>query len=213
MKSSLPSHDSLDLLTSSLPSSANRILVQKGIAKEFIAKLVRKVSALELGPGLDSRNTQGPLVNKAAVDKVAEHVADAVSKGAKIEIGGGQSTSPGYFFTPTVISGVGSQMAVCQEETFGPLAAVVEFESEEEAVRLANDTMFGLAGYFFTQNAARTMRLAQRLQVGMVGVNTGKISAAEAPFGGVKESGYGREGSAYGLEEYQEIKSITIGNW
>ncbi|KAF3403606.1 Glutarate-semialdehyde dehydrogenase DavD, partial [Penicillium rolfsii] len=192
---------------------ANRLLVQKGIAKEFIAQLVRKVSALEPGPGLDSRNTQGPLVNKAAVDKVAEHVADAVSKGAKIEIGGSQNPSPGYFFTPTVISGVQPQMAVCHEETFGPLAAVVEFESEDEALRLANDTMFGLAGYFFTQNVARTMRLAQRLQVGMVGVNTGKISAAEAPFGGVKESGYGREGSAYGLEEYQEIKSITIGNW
>jgi succinate-semialdehyde dehydrogenase/glutarate-semialdehyde dehydrogenase len=192
--------------------SANRIYVQKGIAKAFTAKLVEKVASLKTGPGLEPSTTQGPLVNQSAVKKVAEHVSHAVSKGAKIEIGGQPPESPGFFFEPTVLSGVTSETLVSREETFGPLAPLLEFETEEDVIRLANDTEFGLAGYFFSQDTSRAMRVAQRLQVGMVGVNTGKISAAEAPFGGVKESGYGREGSLYGLEEYQNIKSITIGN-
>lgn len=165
-----------------------------------------------MGAGLDKATTQGPLVNKAAVDKVHEHVTDATSKGGKIETGGKAPDLPGYFFEPTVISGVTQNMIVSNEETFGPLAPVFEFETEADAIREANNTEFGLAGYFFSKDVSRVMRVSQKLKVGMVGVNTGKISAAEAPFGGVKESGYGKEGSLYGLAEYQNIKSITIGN-
>lgn len=182
------------------------------MAKAFTEKLVKAVQALKTGPGLEPSTTQGPLVNKAAVDKVKEHVEDATSKGAKVELGGKTPEKAGFFFEPTVLSGVTTEMLVSKEETFGPLAPIFEFETEEEILRLANDTEFGLAGYFFSQDIARAMRVAQKLQCGMVGVNTGKISAAEAPFGGVKESGYGKEGSLYGLEEYQIIKSITIGN-
>lgn len=195
-----------------IPPSANRLYVQKGVAKAFTDKLVKAVQALKTGPGLEPSTTQGPLVNKAAVDKVREHVDDATSKGAKVELGGKMPEKAGFFFEPTVLSGVTTEMMVSKEETFGPLAPIFEFETEEEVLRLANDTEFGLAGYFFSQDIARAMRVAQKLQCGMVGVNTGKISAAEAPFGGVKESGYGKEGSLYGLEEYQIIKSITIGN-
>jgi succinate-semialdehyde dehydrogenase/glutarate-semialdehyde dehydrogenase len=186
--------------------------VQNSIAKEFTAKLVEKVAALKTGHGLDSSTTQGPLVNKGGVDKTREHVEDAVSKGAKVEIGGSAPDSPGFFYNPTVLSGVTPEMIVANDETFGPLAPVFAFETEDEVVRMANDTEFGLAGYFFSKDIGRVMRVAQRLQCGMVGVNTGKISASEAPFGGVKESGYGREGSKYGLSEYQNIKSVTIGN-
>ncbi|KAH8691366.1 Aldehyde/histidinol dehydrogenase [Talaromyces proteolyticus] len=192
---------------------ANRIYVQRGIAKQFTAKLVEKVATLNVGPGLDASTTQGPLVNRAAVEKVASHIQDAVSNGAKIEIGGKTPESAGFFHIPTVLSGVTPNMAVSKEETFGPLAPVIEFETEDEAIRLANDTEFGLAGYFFSRDVSRVLRVGQGLQVGIVGVNTGKVSAPEAPFGGVKESGYGKEGSLYGLEEYQVIKSITIGNW
>ncbi|KAI0905176.1 aldehyde dehydrogenase [Ustulina deusta] len=191
---------------------ANRIYVQKGIAKAFISKLVEKVAALKPGPGLDNTTTQGPLVNKSAVEKVQQHVSDAVLKNAKIEIGGSTPDLPGYFYSPTVLSGVTPDMLVSREETFGPLAPVFEFETEQEAIALANDSEFGLAGYFYSRDVSRIMRVAQKMQVGMVGANTGKISAAEAPFGGVKESGYGKEGSLYGLAEYQNIKSITIGN-
>ncbi|KAI5457105.1 Aldehyde/histidinol dehydrogenase [Mariannaea sp. PMI_226] len=191
---------------------ANRIYVQKGIAPVFTAKLVEKVNALKMGGGLDGATTQGPLVNKSAVDKVKEHVADAVSKGAKVETGGSTPNTPGFFHEPTVLSGVTQDMAVAKDETFGPLAPVFVFETEEEVLKMANDTEFGLAGYFFSKDIGRVMRVANKLQVGMVGANTGKISAAEAPFGGIKESGYGKEGSLYGLQEYQNIKSITIGN-
>ncbi|CAH0027315.1 unnamed protein product [Clonostachys rhizophaga] len=192
---------------------ANRIYVQRNVAKEFTTKLIEKVSALKMGPGLDDSSTQGPLVNKAAVKKVQEHVDDAVSKGAKVELGGSaRQDSNGYFFQPTILSGVTKDMAVARDETFGPLAPIFEFDTEDDAVTLSNDTEFGLAGYFFSRDVSRAMRVAHKLQVGMVGVNTGKISAAEAPFGGVKESGYGKEGSLYGLEEYQITKSITFGN-
>lgn len=187
-------------------------MVQKGIAKAFTAKLVEAVSKLRTGPSLDPSTSQGPLVNEAAVSKVAEHVADATSKGGKIEIGGSKVSGSGFFFEPTVISGAHPDMLLARDETFGPLAPVFEFETEANALRLANQTEFGLAGYFFSRDIGRCMRVARKMQVGMVGVNTGKISAAEAPFGGVKESGYGREGSVYGLEEYQVIKSVTIGN-
>ncbi|KAI4602230.1 hypothetical protein KJ359_009468 [Pestalotiopsis sp. 9143b] len=191
---------------------ANRLYVQKSVAKEFTAKLVEKVSALKMGPGHDPSTTQGPLVNQAAVDKVTEHIQDALAKGGKIETGGAApSDRAGYFFAPTVLSGATADMVVSRDETFGPLAPVFAFDTEDDAVRMANDTEFGLAGYFFSRDYARVMRVAKKLQVGMVGANTGKISAAEAPFGGVKESGYGKEGSLYGLAEYQNVKSITIG--
>jgi succinate-semialdehyde dehydrogenase/glutarate-semialdehyde dehydrogenase len=193
-------------------ASANRLFVQNSVAKEFTAKLVEKVAALKTGPGLDSSTTQGPLVNKGGVQKTNDHVQDAVSKGAKIEIGGSAPDSPGFFYSPTVLSGVTPEMVVANDETFGPLAPVFAFETEADVIHMANDTEFGLAGYFFSKDIARVMRVARKLECGMVGVNTGKISAAEAPFGGVKESGYGREGSKYGLAEYQNIKSVTIGN-
>lgn len=182
------------------------------MAKDFIAKLTTAVMKLKPGPSLEPDTTQGPLINEAAVRKVAEHVEDAVGKGGKIEIGGDRIGTKGFFFAPTVISGATADMIVANDETFGPLAPVFEFESETDALRLANETEFGLAGYFYSRDISRCMRFARRLQVGMIGVNTGKISAAEAPFGGIKESGYGREGSLYGLEEYQTIKSVTIGN-
>jgi succinate-semialdehyde dehydrogenase/glutarate-semialdehyde dehydrogenase len=192
--------------------SANRLYVQKGVTKAFTEKLVKAVQVLKAGPGLDSATTQGPLVNKSAVDKVKEHVEDAISKGAKLEIGGQSSQTTGFFYDPTVLSGVTPGMIVSREETFGPLAPIFEFETEKEVLQLANDSEFGLAGYFFSQDISRAMRVAHKMEVGMVGVNTGKVSAAEAPFGGIKESGYGKEGSLYGLAEYQNIKSITIGN-
>ncbi|KAJ9639093.1 uncharacterized protein PV06_07354 [Exophiala oligosperma] len=191
---------------------ANRILVQKGIAEAFATKLAAKVGALKTGPGLDKTTTQGPLVNQAAVQKVKEHVDDAVSKGARVAIGGSPGSGDGFFFEPTVLTGVTKSMIVAKEETFGPLAPIFPFETEAEAVELANDTEFGLAGYFFSRDVNRILRVAQKLQCGMVGANTGKISASEAPFGGVKESGYGREGSLYGMDEYQIIKAVTIGN-
>jgi succinate-semialdehyde dehydrogenase/glutarate-semialdehyde dehydrogenase len=188
--------------------------VHRSVAAEFTAKLVAKVKGLKIGPGLDPSTTQGPLVNRAGVEKVKKHVEDAVSKGAKLECGGrAPEGNPGFFFEPTVLSGVTRDMVVANDETFGPLAPIFQFETEEEAIRLSNDTEFGLAGYFFSKDVSRVMRVAQRMQCGMIGVNTGKISAAEAPFGGVKESGYGREGSRYGIAEYQNIKSVTIGNW
>lgn len=191
--------------------SANRFLVQKSVAAAFAEKLIAAVASLKLGPGMETGTTQGPLVNKSSVDKVVEHVEDAVSKGAKVLIGG-KKKSPGFFYEPTVLMDVPRDALVSKDETFGPLAPIFTFEDEEDAIQLANDTEFGLAGYFFSRNINRVTRVAARLHVGMLGVNTGKISAAEAPFGGIKESGYGREGSMYGISEYQNIKSVTIGN-
>lgn len=164
--------------------SANRIIVQKSIAQKFTALLVQKVEALIVGPGLNPSTTQGPLVNASGVEKVKTHVADALSKGAKIETGGSAPDHAGYFYKPTVLSGVTTDMLVANDETFGPLAPIFSFETEAEAVKLANETEFGLAGYFFSKDIGRVMRVARKLECGMVGVNTGKISAAEAPFGG-----------------------------
>ncbi|KAH8587099.1 aldehyde dehydrogenase domain-containing protein [Bisporella sp. PMI_857] len=180
---------------------ANRILVQSSILGEFTEKLVSKVKELKLGPGLVEGTTQGPLVNAAAVEKVSSHVKDAISKGGLA-----------FFFEPTVITNATTDMAVANDETFGPLAAIFSFDTEEEAVDMANCTEYGLAGYFFSKDIGRVLRVAKKLQCGMVGVNTGLISAAESPFGGIKESGLGREGSRYGLAEYQYIKAVTIGN-
>lgn len=173
---------------------------------------MKRVSQLRLGPGIEDSCTQGPLINASAVDKVKEQIRDAVAKGAKTEVGGFAPEVPGFFMQPTVLSGATAEMAVAQDETFGPLAPIFSFDDEEEVVTLANQTEFGLAGYFFSRDIGRVMRIAQKLQIGMCGVNTGKISAPESPFGGIKESGYGLEGSKYGMAEYQTVKTITLGN-
>ena len=180
--------------------------------KAFTTKLVERVRALRTGSGFDDSTTQGPLVNEAAVQKVLQHVEDAVSHGATIEIGGARPAGKGFFFEPTVLSGVTRACLVARDETFGPLAPIFEFDTEDEAIELANATEFGLASYFFSRDIGRVMRVAQAIGSGMVVANTGLISAPESPFGGVKESGYGIEGSRYGLQEYQVLKTITIGN-
>jgi succinate-semialdehyde dehydrogenase/glutarate-semialdehyde dehydrogenase len=182
------------------------------VAKQFTEKLVARVSALKMGSSFDPETTQGPLVNAAAVKKVGEHIDDAVSKGARVEVGGSKPEGEGFFYQPTVLSGVTSDMIVASDETFGPLAPIFEFKDEAEAVALANATVFGLASYLFSRDVNRILRVSKKIQSGMVGVNVGVISAAESPFGGVKESGYGKEGSKYGLDEYQTIKTVTIGN-
>lgn len=170
------------------------------------------MSELRLGPGIEDTCTQGPLINASAVEKVKRHIEDAVSKGASIEIGGSAPETTGFFMQPTVLSGVTANMLVSRDETFGPLAPIFPFGTEHEVMELANETEFGLAGYFFSRNVSRVMRVARELKLGMCGVNTGKISAAESPFGGLKESGYGLEGSKYGMAEYQSLKTITLGN-
>ncbi|RGP78262.1 succinate-semialdehyde dehydrogenase nadp + [Fusarium longipes] len=192
---------------------ANRIFVQSSLVDEFSKRLVTKVKELKLGKGTAEGITQGPLVNAAAVNKVDEHVQDAIGKGAKLLTGGKTpDDSKGFFYEPTVLVGATNEMKVATDETFGPLAAIFPFETEQQAVDLANNTEFGLAGYFFSRDIGQIMRVAQAMECGMIGVNTGLISAAESPFGGIKESGVGREGSKYGLAEFQNIKSVTIGN-
>jgi succinate-semialdehyde dehydrogenase / glutarate-semialdehyde dehydrogenase len=189
----------------------NRILVQDGVHEAFVRKLAAAVDRLQVGDGLRAETQQGPLIDEAAVKKVEEHVADAVAKGARVITGGGRHALGGTFFQPTVISGVTPEMKVAHEETFGPLAPIFRFGTEEEAVRLANATESGLASYFYTRDLGRAFRVAERLEYGMVGLNTGLISTEVAPFGGVKESGIGREGSKYGIESYLEVKYLCIG--
>ncbi|KAK5203320.1 hypothetical protein LTR41_010963 [Exophiala xenobiotica] len=191
---------------------ANRLYAHSSIADEFAKKLAEKVKALKLGRGVDDGITQGPLVNKAAVVKVSSHVDDALSKGGELLTGGKvpQDLQDGFFYEPTVIANGNSSMSVATDETFGPLAVIFPFNTDAEVISMANDTEFGLASYFYTTNNNRLLRVAQALQCGMVGVNTGVMSAAETPFGGTKESGYGREGSKYGLAEYQTIKAVTV---
>jgi succinate-semialdehyde dehydrogenase/glutarate-semialdehyde dehydrogenase len=162
---------------------------------------------------LDPSVTHGPLINRTGVTKTRQHIDDALSKGAKLVVGGEvRDDLDRYFIEPALITGAKQNMLVAKEETFGPLAPVFMFETEEEVVSMANDTEFGLAGYFFSNELRRVWRVAKALEVGMVGVNTGKISAAESPFGGIKESGLGKEGSKYGLAEFQVMKSVTLGN-
>lgn len=191
---------------------ANRIYVHEAVMEEFADKLTDRVKTLKMGKGIDSGTTNGPLVNAAAVRKVEQQVKDALSKGGVLRTGGKAPEGNGFFFEPTVITNATMDMDVATDETFGPLAALFSFSNEKEVLELANDTEFGLAGYFFSRNIGRVMRVARALECGMVGVNTGIMSAAEAPFGGVKESGVGVEGSKYGLAEYQNIKGVTIGN-
>jgi succinate-semialdehyde dehydrogenase / glutarate-semialdehyde dehydrogenase len=189
----------------------NRFLVQDGIYAAFSAKLVEAVGALKVGDGLEAGTQQGPLIDANAVAKVEEHIADAVAKGGRVIVGGRRHALGGTFFQPTVVADATPAMAVAQEETFGPLAPLFRFRTEEEALRLANDTPYGLASYFYTRDLARALRVAEQLEYGIVGVNTGLISTAEAPFGGVKESGTGREGSRYGIEDYLEVKYVCVG--
>jgi succinate-semialdehyde dehydrogenase/glutarate-semialdehyde dehydrogenase len=189
---------------------ANRIYVQRKVADAFNAKLVDKVRALKVGNGVEPGVTQGPLIDENAVKKVEEHVADALAKGGKLLTGGKRHTLGHTFFEPTVIANATHQMALAQEETFGPLAPVFSFDTEDEAVTLANSTEFGLASYFYARDIGRIWRVAEALEYGMVGINTGLISTTEAPFGGVKQSGLGREGSKYGIDDYLEIKYLCM---
>jgi len=190
---------------------ANRLLVQDSVYDRFSAKLAEAVKKLAPAPGLDDGATQGPLIDDRAVEKVESHVADAVSKGARVLIGGKRHSRGGRFFEPTILTGVTPAMAVAKEETFGPVAPLFRFSTEAEAIALANDTEFGLAAYFYGRDIARVWRVAEALEYGIVGINTGIISTEVAPFGGVKESGIGREGSKYGLDEFLEIKYLCMG--
>ncbi|HKW82197.1 MAG TPA: NAD-dependent succinate-semialdehyde dehydrogenase [Burkholderiaceae bacterium] len=190
---------------------ANRLYVQRGVLKAFTDKLVAKVKAMKVGNGVEPGVVQGPLIDMKAVAKIEEHIADARAKGGEVLAGGKRHALGGQFFEPTVLAGATAEMLVAKEETFGPLAPIFAFDTEDEAIELANDTEFGLASYFYSRDIGRVMRVAERLESGMVGVNTGLISTAEAPFGGVKQSGLGREGSKYGLDEFLEIKYICLG--
>ncbi len=190
---------------------ANRILVQEGVYGAFAAKLKAAVEALKVGDGFEPGVTQGPLISGGAVEKVEEHVADALEKGAKVLTGGHRHPRGGNFYEPTILTDVARDSLVFNEETFGPVAPLFRFETEEEAIALANDTPFGLAAYFYARDVGRIFRVAEALEAGMIGINEGLISTAEAPFGGVKESGLGREGSRYGIEEYLEVKYLALG--
>ncbi|KAF4504271.1 hypothetical protein G6O67_008444 [Ophiocordyceps sinensis] len=191
---------------------ANRIYVQAGVYEKFVAKFAKKVSAFKVGNGFDQVTTHGPLIHRVALSKVVAHIKDAQRKGGKLIVGGQAMPELGpNFMQPTVIRDATPDMDVATEETFGPLAALFPFKTEAEVIEMANRTDVGLAGYFFSRDLHRVHRVAEALEVGMIGVNTGIISDAAAPFGGVKESGLGREGSKYGLAEYQNIKTITYG--
>jgi len=190
---------------------ANRIFVQSGVYDRFAEQLAATVRAMKMGDGLEQDTKIGPLIEEKAVKKVEQHVADAVSKGAKIITGGKRGDGAGSFYIPTVLTGVTSDMLAMHEETFGPVAPLMKFETDQDAIRLANATEFGLASYFYSRDISRVWRVAEALESGIVGINDGIISTEVAPFGGIKESGIGREGSKYGLEEYLEIKYLCFG--
>ncbi|WP_376739181.1 NAD-dependent succinate-semialdehyde dehydrogenase [Pseudomonas fluorescens] len=191
--------------------SANRIFVQAGIYEAFAEKLCTEVQKLAVGSGCEPGVSLGPMINEKAINKVEEHVADARDKGGRILIGGARHQLGGNFYEPTVIADVNCSMVINNEETFGPVAPLIRFESEEEVLERANDTEYGLAAYFFTRDHSKAWRVAEALEAGMVGINTGLISNEMAPFGGVKQSGLGREGSMYGIEDYLEIKYMCVG--
>ena len=190
---------------------ANRLLVQDGVYEAFAAKMAAAVAGLRVGDGLEEGTQQGPLIDMRAVEKVEEHIADAVGKGATVAVGGGRHARGGSFFEPTLLTGVTTAMAVAREETFGPVAPLFRFSTEDEAIRMANDTEFGLAAYFYSRDVGRIWRVSEGLEYGIVGVNEGIISNEVAPFGGVKESGIGREGSKYGMDDFVEIKYLCMG--
>jgi len=189
----------------------NRFLVQDGIYDRFAEKLAQAVSRMKVGDGLKGETQQGPLIDMAAVEKVEEHINDAVGKGARVVTGGRRHHLGGSFFEPTVLADVSPGMLVAREETFGPVAPLFRFKTEAEAIHMANDTEFGLAAYFYSQDISRVWRVAEAIEYGIVGINTGLISTTVAPFGGVKESGIGREGSKYGIEDFLEVKYLCIG--
>jgi succinate-semialdehyde dehydrogenase/glutarate-semialdehyde dehydrogenase len=189
---------------------ANRIYVQEGVYDAFAEKLAAAVAQLRVGDGLEEGTDLGPLITDSAVAKVEEHIADATAKGAKVVLGGKRMGNEGTFFEPTIVTGATRDMAFSQDETFGPLAPLFKFKDEDEVIELANDTIFGLASYFYAKDISRVTKVAEALEYGMVGVNTGLISTEVAPFGGVKQSGLGREGSSHGIEEYMEMKYICL---
>jgi succinate-semialdehyde dehydrogenase/glutarate-semialdehyde dehydrogenase len=190
---------------------ANRLLVQDGVYDKFAGMLVDAVALLKIGDGLAGVTDQGPLIDMKAVAKVEEHIADALAKGAALAAGGKRHALGGTFFQPTVLTNVKPDMMVAREETFGPIAPLFRFKSEQDAIRMANDTEFGLAAYFYTRDLARAWRVSEALEYGIVGLNTGIISTEVAPFGGMKESGIGREGSKYGIVDYTELKYVCVG--
>jgi len=190
---------------------ANRLYVQSGVYAAFAEKLARKVAALKVGDGFGVGVTTGPLIDAAALAKVESHVADAVAKGGKVVLGGERLPTGELFYAPTIITGATPQMLLAKEETFGPVAPLFKFDTVEEVIAMANDTEFGLASYFYARDLSRVFRVAEALEYGMVGINTGLISTEVAPFGGVKQSGLGREGSKYGIEDYLDIKYLAMG--
>jgi succinate-semialdehyde dehydrogenase / glutarate-semialdehyde dehydrogenase len=190
---------------------ANRFLVQNSVYEAFTSKLVDAVSQLRVGDGLKGVTEQGPLIDAKALAKVEEHIADAVAKGAQIAHGGKRHALGGTFFQPTIVTDVTNAMLMAREETFGPVAPLFRFDTEAQAIKMANDTEFGLASYFYTRDLARSWRVAEALEYGIVGLNTGLISTEVAPFGGIKESGFGREGSKYGILDYTELKYLCVG--
>jgi len=190
---------------------ANRILVQDGVYDAFTKRLVEVAGAMKVAGGFEPGAMIGPLIDMKAVEKVEAHISDAVKKGAKIVAGGHRHALGGSFFEPTVLTGVTTDMMVTREETFGPVAPLYRFKTDDEAIRMANDTEFGLAAYFYSRDIGRVWRVAEALEYGIVGINEGIISTEIAPFGGVKESGIGREGSKYGIEDYLEIKYLCMG--
>jgi succinate-semialdehyde dehydrogenase/glutarate-semialdehyde dehydrogenase len=190
---------------------ANRIYVQDGVYDAFAQKLAEKLKTLKVGMGTEAGVNLGPLIDAQGLAKVEEHVADAVAKGAKVVAGGRRSSLGGRFYEPTLLTGVTPEMKVSREETFGPVAPLFRFKDEADALRLANSTEFGLAAYFYSRDVGRVFRVAEGIESGIVGVNTGIISNEVAPFGGVKQSGLGREGSRYGVEDFLEIKYVCLG--
>ena len=189
---------------------ANRIYVQAGVYVTFAQKLKDRVSKMKVGDGLEAGTDLGPLINSEAIDKVREHIADAKSKGAEVILGDETGSNDGNFIAPTIVTGATREMAFSTEETFGPLAPLFKFETEDDVIELANDTIFGLASYFYAKDLSRVYKVAEALEYGIVGVNTGIISTEVAPFGGVKQSGLGREGSHHGIEEFLEMKYVCM---
>jgi succinate-semialdehyde dehydrogenase/glutarate-semialdehyde dehydrogenase len=187
------------------------VFAHEKIYDVFVEKLGKAVRDLKVGDGFENGVTVGPLINMAAIEKVEEHVADATKKGAKVIVGGKRHAKGGTFYEPTILTGTTPDMIIFREETFGPVAPVFRFKTEDEVIKLANDTEFGLAAYFYGRDIGRIWRVAEALEYGMVGVNEGIISTEVAPFGGVKESGNGREGSKYGIEDYLEVKYLCMG--
>ena len=189
---------------------ANRIYVQRPVLDAFAAKLAAATAKLQVGNGMEAGVSIGPLIDADGLAKVETHVADAIAKGARVVTGGRRSSLGGTFYEPTVLADVVPGMRILKEETFGPVAPLIAFDTDDEAVAMANDTEFGLASYFYARDLSRVWKVAEALEYGMVGINTGLISTAEVPFGGVKSSGLGREGSKYGIEEYLEVKYLCL---